>query len=67
MVPPPALIPRVIKKILREKASSTLVVPEWRSSPYWHLVFEGEHFKTFISPGSYLPNETRGPQALTVT
>ena len=55
MVPPPALIARVINKILREKASSTLVVPEWRSSPYWPLVFEGEHFKTFISHWSYLP------------
>lgn len=57
MVPPPALIPRLINKILREKASSTLVVPEWRSSPYWPLVFEGNHFKTVISHWSYLPDE----------
>ena len=57
IVPPPSLIPRVINKILREKASSTLIVPEWKSSPYWPLLLDGEHFKSFILHWSYLPNE----------
>ena len=49
MVPPPTLIPKVIKKKLREKASITLVVPNWKASPYCPLVFEGASYSTVNS------------------
>ena len=48
MVPPPTLIPKVIKK-------NRGVVSNWKTSPYCPLVFEGEHIKTLISHWSYLP------------
>ena len=39
LVPPPALASETIHKICKEKCSCTLVVPEWKSAPYWPLLF----------------------------
>ena len=34
-VPPPKLIARSIDKFVAEKAHGTLIVPYWRSAPFW--------------------------------
>ena len=39
MVPPPRLVPNCIGKIENEKADCSLVVPEWKSAPFWPLLF----------------------------
>lgn len=38
MVPPPSLGSKVLKKILKEKAEGTLVLPQWRAAPFWPLL-----------------------------
>ena len=63
LVPPPSLISRVINKMLAEKASGTLIIPEWKSAPYWPLIFDRNDFKYFVKFYEYLPNrrlETHG-------
>ena len=35
VVPPPRLILQVLKKVVMENASCTLIVPEWPSAPYY--------------------------------
>ncbi|XP_062603797.1 uncharacterized protein LOC134265592 [Saccostrea cucullata] len=57
LVPPPIFIPRVINKMVAEKASGTLIIPEWKSSPFWPLIFEGNVFKHFVKFYDYLPDE----------
>ena len=37
--PPPYLIPRVIRHILKTGASGTLVVPKWPSTSFWPMRF----------------------------
>ena len=39
---PANLIPRVIQHAHRTKAKSTLIVPEWPSSPFWPILFPGK-------------------------
>ncbi len=39
LVPPICLLPRVIMHLLQCKAEATLVCPEWRSAPFWTLLF----------------------------
>lgn len=45
-----------IKKFKAEKATCTLVIPEWKSAAYWPLLFKGEHkSEYFISQVLPLP------------
>lgn len=49
LVPPPRCIARCIQKIEAESASCTLVVPEWKSAPFWPLILaESGRFKKYI-------------------
>ena len=58
LVPPPRLISNCINKIEMEKANGTLVLPEWRSAPYWPLLFNDQHkFKFYISEIISLPKK----------
>ena len=40
LVPPPRLIPYCISKVKNEKCKATLVVPKWKSAPFWPLLFD---------------------------
>ena len=40
IVPPPCYGSLVLKKVLKEKAECTLVLPKWMASPYWCLLVE---------------------------
>ncbi|XP_052080798.1 uncharacterized protein LOC127718788 [Mytilus californianus] len=39
LVPPPSLISMVIRKVENDRANSTLVIPKWKSAPFWPLLF----------------------------
>ncbi|VDI05831.1 Hypothetical predicted protein [Mytilus galloprovincialis] len=39
LVPPPALVPMVLQKVQHDKAACTLVIPEWKSAPFWPLIY----------------------------
>ena len=56
MVPPPSLGSKTLKKIVKETAEGTLVLPEWRSAPFWHLLLSSNgSFKSFIAAYETLP------------
>ena len=38
IVPPPKLVNKVINKMKTDHAEGTLVIPSWRSAPYWPLL-----------------------------
>lgn len=39
LVPPPILISEVVRKAVLDRASSTLIIPQWKSAPFWPLLF----------------------------
>ena len=39
LVPPVTMISSVSKKIKNEKCNCTLIIPEWKSAPFWPLLF----------------------------
>ncbi|MES9879251.1 MAG: DNA N-6-adenine-methyltransferase [Sedimenticola sp.] len=49
VVPPPSLILRVVEKFQGDGASGTLVVPEWKSSPYWPAISQWGSFARCIT------------------
>ena len=50
LVPPPRLILKCVSKILKEKCCCTLVVPKWKSAPFWPVLFPNElNAAAFIS------------------
>lgn len=49
LVPPPRLICRCFEKIVAEKANCTLIIPLWKSAPYWACLVKGDgSFNSFI-------------------
>ena len=38
--PPWILIPRILSKLIREKATMTLIVPLWETAPWFPLLLE---------------------------
>ncbi|VDI69597.1 Hypothetical predicted protein [Mytilus galloprovincialis] len=58
VVPPPNLVCKVIRKFLEDEANGTLVVPFWKSAPYWVLLCESNgNFKRFINNKKFLTEE----------
>ena len=56
MVPPPSVGSKVIKKVIKDKADGTLILPKWRSAPFWPLLLESNcTFKKFIRDHETLP------------
>ncbi|MCG7877889.1 MAG: reverse transcriptase domain-containing protein, partial [Candidatus Thiodiazotropha endolucinida] len=50
LVPPPRLIVRCIRKSVQEKCPCTIIVPQWRSAPFWPLLFpDGASKADFIA------------------
>ena len=47
-VPPPSLVTKTINKIVFDHARGTLVIPEWKSAPYWTLITDGSKFKSYV-------------------
>lgn len=48
-VPPPRMLCRVIDKIVAEKASGTLILPLWKSAPFWPKVHKSSEFREFVT------------------
>ncbi|VDI20858.1 Hypothetical predicted protein [Mytilus galloprovincialis] len=50
IVPPPSLVSKCIQKMRQEKSIGTLIVPYWRSAPFWPILNVGiEGSQTFAS------------------
>ena len=55
MVPPPSLGCKTLKKIVKEKAEGTLILPEWKSAPFWPLLLNSNgSYKPFIAENQIL-------------
>ena len=55
--PPVYLIPRVVRYAQRSGASGTLIAPQWKSSPFWPLIFpNGVDPTDFVVGYLVLPN-----------
>lgn len=48
-VPPTRLVAQVISKSLKEKAMGTLIIPYWKSAPFWPNIYDQQGFKSFIT------------------
>ncbi|MEW8545049.1 MAG: reverse transcriptase domain-containing protein [Candidatus Thiodiazotropha sp.] len=56
VVPPPRLVLTCINKVEAEKANCTLVIPEWKSAPYWPVLFKDQQkSKYYMSQVLQLP------------
>ena len=53
VVPPPVMITTVLNKIIKEKAHITLIVPVWKSAPYWPLICQKDNFITEVYDNVY--------------
>ena len=56
-VPPPRLIARVIDKTVKENAMGTLIVPYWRSAPYWPKLWNGNGFYSFVKDHEFFASD----------
>lgn len=57
VVPPPMLIPKVVRKIEKEKCNCTLVIPEWKSAPFWAMLIDIKgNFNTYVKTHSKMHN-----------
>jgi len=51
---------KVIRKFCEDRANGTLVVPLWKSAPYWVLLYESNgRFKSFIKSKHYLTDKKK--------
>ena len=57
LVPPPTLITVVVNKILKEKAQATLIIPVWKSAPYWPLIHRQDSFISEIKAYLFFKGE----------
>ncbi|MCG7878431.1 MAG: hypothetical protein N0C90_19185 [Candidatus Thiodiazotropha endolucinida] len=58
VVPPPKLILKCIRKIEGEKANGTIIVPLWKSAPYWTELHDSSgSFKKFVVDSFLLPTQ----------
>lgn len=67
LVPPPRLIPLVIRHLRLCSTVGTLIVPYWCSSPFWPLLFANLQPRDFVVKYLMFPNAARyicpGPQS----
>lgn len=53
VVPPPILILKVVRQIKQEKCKCTLLIPKWKSAPFWPLLVNKEgSFKWYVTSKS---------------
>ena len=58
VVPPPKMVANVIHKMIREKSHGILIVPIWKSAPYWPLLTSSHKYKSFVSDTIVFQKET---------
>ena len=57
VVPPHSIIPAVVSKIAKEHANATLVIPVWKSAPFWPSVWKSVNFIDIVTDFQYFPGE----------
>ncbi|XP_061185795.1 integrase/recombinase xerD homolog [Saccostrea echinata] len=38
-----------VKRVVKNKAKATLIIPEWKSSPFWPMLFDGLKLQSFVN------------------
>ena len=57
--PPFSLVGRVIRKLQRERAVATVIVPVWRGRAWWPLIApDGTHLDSHVVDWTWLPRQT---------
>ena len=57
LVPPHRLISRCVRKVLNEECKCTIIVPQWRSAPFWPLFFpDGKKKATYFTDVLFFSN-----------
>ena len=54
LVPPPRLISRCVRNILKDKCDCTLIIPVWKSAPFWPVLFPNA-----ITPANFVSQYVR--------
>ena len=44
----------VLQKVQHDKAACTLVIPEWKSAPFWPLIYTSKGIAHYIQDIEYL-------------
>jgi len=57
LVPPPSMITKTLNKIKQDKAKGILIIPVWKSAPYWPIIQKKDIFHEFIKNIHYLPQK----------
>jgi len=57
VVPPPILICKSVNKMINEKAAGTLLIPVWKSAPFWPMVCSNGIFENFVKDILYIEGE----------
>ena len=58
LVPPPSCALKCIEKLEKDRGCDTLIVPEWKSGPFWpFIVHSNGEFRWFIKDSFVLPNK----------
>ncbi len=59
LVPPPALVGRVVRYLIDQKARGALVVPAWRSNKFWPFLFGPMGPQWFVKDHFLIPNAAK--------
>ena len=68
LVPPPRLICRTINKLISEKGKGSLVIPLWKSAPFWPMLKKGDKWEHCVKDQryftSYITQKGRGENGI---
>jgi hypothetical protein len=57
LVPPPSMITKTLNNLRQDKAKGILIIPFWKSAPYWPIIQKNCIFHEFIKDIHYLPQK----------
>ena len=68
LVPPPRLICKTINKLISEKGKGSLVIPLWKSAPFWPMLKKGDKWEHCVKDQryftSYITQKGRGENGI---
>ena len=53
LVPPPRLVCKAINKLMSDRGRGTLVIPLWKSAPFWPMLKNGDAWEKFVKNQRY--------------
>ena len=68
LVPPPRLICKTINKLISDKGKGSLVIPLWKSAPFWPMLKKGDKWEHCVKDQryftSYITQKGRGKNGI---